>query len=560
MSSSQETRVPAVANPIRFRRNIDIGAADAENDDLYLEHCFIDTGDVSTILDCENSKCIILGRTGVGKTALIKEVHKRSEHWSELSPEALSLQYIANSNVLRFFEEAGVHLDIFYSLLWRHIMTVELLKLRFNITNEDQQHRFYDYVKTIVARDRGKERALKYLSEWGDKFWTETEYRITEFTKKLENDLKGSVKIGAQSLGLGAEGARRLTAEEKVDVRNRGMEVVNAVQVKELHDVIGFLADEVFRDRFDRYHLIIDRLDESWVDDKIRFKLIKALIEAVRTFKRVHPVKIVIALRTDLLYRLVREASDPGFQEEKYRSLYLRIRWSRQQLVTLLDNRVTYMFERQYTRQNIRLGDIMPTQLIQRRSATDYILDRTFQRPREAIIFLNECIMRSEGASRITIQTIRQAELSYSQQRLTSAADEWRREYPSLIIYSKILERRSIPFKLEDIPVEECEKFAFNLIQNSPNDEASPLAEEFYTGDNPEARYALLECIFQALYHVGIISVKLGPQLPRQWSLDSESILTKGQLKPSTTIDVHKTFHAALGVILRGVAGEQARR
>src|ERR1700686_2890234 len=101
-------------NPIRFRRNIDIGAADAENDDLYLANCFVDTGDVATILDCESSKCIILGRTGIGKTALIKEIHKHAGHLAELSPEALSLQYITNSNVLRFFEEAGVHLDIFY--------------------------------------------------------------------------------------------------------------------------------------------------------------------------------------------------------------------------------------------------------------------------------------------------------------------------------------------------------------------------------------------------------------------------------------------------------------
>src|SRR5579884_1712418 len=197
----------ASSNPIRFRRNIDIGAADAENDDAYLDHCFVDIGDISTILDCDSPKCIILGRTGVGKTALIKQILKRGHrHVAELSPEALSLHYITNSNVLRFFEEAGVHLDIFYSLLWRHIISVELLKLKFGINSEDQQQTFFDYIRNIVARDKAKERALSYLSEWGDKFWTETEYRTTEFTKKLENDLKGAVRVSAHSLELGAEG------------------------------------------------------------------------------------------------------------------------------------------------------------------------------------------------------------------------------------------------------------------------------------------------------------------------------------------------------------------
>lgn len=152
-------------NPIRFRRNVDIGAADAENDDTYLDACFVDTGDVATILDCNSPKCIILGRTGVGKTALIKQIRKRADHLAELSPETLSLNYITNSNVLKFFEEAGVHLDIFYALLWRHVLTVELLKLRFNIANQDQQHKFHDFITGIVTRDRAKGRALQYLTD-----------------------------------------------------------------------------------------------------------------------------------------------------------------------------------------------------------------------------------------------------------------------------------------------------------------------------------------------------------------------------------------------------------
>jgi hypothetical protein len=280
-------------------------------------------------------------------------------------------------------------------------------------------------------------------------------------------------------------------------------------------------------------------------------KLIKALIEAVRTFKRVHSVKIILALRADLLYRLVRESTDPGFQEEKYRSLYLNIRWSRQQLVKVLDSRVSFMFERQYTRADVRLEDIMPQHQMQKKSATDYILDRTFLRPREAIIYLNECIARSEGASRIAAKVIQQAELNYSQQRLTSIADEWRREYPFVTDYCNILERRSTPFKMEDISIEECEKFAYDMIMERPTDAISPICEEFYTGTDPGSRYPMLEMVMQALYHVGIISVKLEPHLPRQWSSDSVSFLSKGQLKSDTLIDVHKTFHAALGVSSR---------
>src|SRR5262245_50883029 len=116
-----------MANPIKFRRNTTIGSADAESDDLFLEHCFVDTGDAAALLDCDNPQSIVLGRTGAGKTALLRQIAKQAEHCAEISPEALALNYVTNSNILKFFEESGVNLDIFYSLLWRHIITVELL-------------------------------------------------------------------------------------------------------------------------------------------------------------------------------------------------------------------------------------------------------------------------------------------------------------------------------------------------------------------------------------------------------------------------------------------------
>jgi hypothetical protein len=535
-------------NPVLLRRDIDIGSGDAENDSLYLDNCFVKTGDVETILDCESPKCIILGRTGVGKTALIRQISKEAQHVAELSPEALSLHYITNSNVLRFFEEAGVHLDIFYSLLWRHIITVELLKLRFCITDEDGQHRFWESVKNLVTRDRAKKRALQYLSDWGSKFWTETEYRTTEFTRKLENDLRGSVKVHSQALELGAEGVKRLSQQEKIDVINHGTEVVNTVQVKELHDVVEFLSNDVFDRRFDNYYIVIDRLDEGWVDDKIRFKLIKSLIETVRTFKKVQSIKVILALRTDLLYRLILNSSDPGFQEEKYRSLYLNLHWTREQLTRLLDKRVSFMFCRQYTRQDVALSDIMPKNQMNKRSALDYILDRTFQRPREAIMFVNECIAGSEGSSRISPQVIRTAELNYSQQRVISIVDEWRREYPYLKTYMKLLERRTTPFILADISFEESRKFALDVVDCNQSDMITTLCEEFYIADDPEGRYPILETVMQALQHVGVIAAKLEPHLAVQWSFEGALSPFKGKLKPDTHIYVHDTFHAALGI------------
>src|SRR5205823_4544855 len=133
-----------------------------------------------------------------------------------------------------------------------------------------------------------KERAFCYLREWGDKFWQETEYRTREFTEKLETDLRAAVSIDSTLINAGIEGAQKLTAEQRGEVRQRGIQIVNSVQIKMLHDVIDFMAADIFTDRRKQYYVLVDRLDENWVDDRIRFKLIKALLEAIRSFKKIH--------------------------------------------------------------------------------------------------------------------------------------------------------------------------------------------------------------------------------------------------------------------------------
>ena len=111
-----------------FKSNQFIGAAAAEQDHYFLSQCFVDTGELDTIRDCEDPRRLLIGRTGAGKTALLARLAEVEDHVINIEPESLALTYIANSNVLKFFAETGVKLDIFYRLLWRHVFCVEILK------------------------------------------------------------------------------------------------------------------------------------------------------------------------------------------------------------------------------------------------------------------------------------------------------------------------------------------------------------------------------------------------------------------------------------------------
>jgi hypothetical protein len=134
---------------------------------------------------------------------------------------------------------------------------------------------------------------------------------------------------------------------------------VNEVQIRELSDVIEMLAD-ILNDQMKRYYVTIDRLDENWIEDQLRYRLIRALIETSRDFRKVRNAKIIIALRFDLVDRVFRLTRDAGFQEEKYETLFLDIVWSSQQLVDVLDTRIDYLVKQRYTDQVVTHKDLLP--------------------------------------------------------------------------------------------------------------------------------------------------------------------------------------------------------
>ena len=189
------------ANQFIFRSNQTIGAAAAEQDEQYLSECFVDTGILQILLDCEDHRCILVGRTGAGKSALIAQIRAEGEHVMLIHPESLSLAYISNSNVINFFSEAGINLNLFYRLLWRHVFVVEILKEKFGIDSEQRKQSFFANIFDSFTRNKKHEMALEYLRDWGDSFWRETDYRVKEVTNKLEQDLQGAAKAAVPDIG-----------------------------------------------------------------------------------------------------------------------------------------------------------------------------------------------------------------------------------------------------------------------------------------------------------------------------------------------------------------------
>lgn len=546
----------SVTSRIRLRRLDTIGNPSAESDEDFLFDCFVDTGLLDLLQDCSDQRTIILGRTGAGKTALLKMLLNHQERSIALDLQNLSLGYISNSTILTFFEALNIKMDIFYRFLWRHVLLVEILKMHFGLDSEEKKVTF---LEGLSLRFSGKKRyldAFQYLNEWGSSFWQTTEERIKELTRRVEADLRAKADVGIKDvISLGAEGSYHLTQEQQREYTQRGKEVINNIQMSKLTLLFDALEEEILIDPQKRYYIVVDQLDEGWVEDTRRYPLIRALIETMRDInQKVRQVKVVIALRTDLFQRVLEATMDSGFQEEKYLGLTLPVTWDQPALVQFLDKRIDQLFQRRYDRSvRVTYHDLLPAMVGgHREPAIDYILDRTLLRPRDVIAFFNLCMVQADGEMRIAPTQLFQAEGEYSQRRLTALSHEWSAQYPYLVALCYLLKGRSECFALRELDESALNELCLSVLIQEPLKPGKEVErfQAFYEGKLSAA--ALRAFIASVLHQVGIVGLKTDPFKSVIWSATGQAKVSLAEITDATQVSIHKMMWRALGVVPAG--------
>ena len=544
----------------KFRKTDTIGAASAEDDGEFLQECFVTTGEYEALKNQEDIRQIVLGRTGSGKSALFERL---KQEWPDrvitIEPDNLALTYISNSSTIRYFSELGVNLDPFYKLLWRHVLTVEVLRKHFESHANGETERWWDSFLAMFSsqtpKDKDARQAIQYLRQWGEKFWVETEYRVKEITTTMENKLKDqlsvNVGIGPLKAGVSSSADSRLSDEEKIEVVDRGQRVVSETQVQDLSKVRDLLSS-VLTDRQKSYYILIDRLDENWVEEKLRYRLIMALLDSIKEISRIKNIKILVAIRRDLIDRVFIFVRGAGFQEEKYQSLYLPIQWTPNQIMEVLDKRIDNLVSRRYEKRNrVTHQDLLPRQ-INRVPIVKFITDRA-QRPRDVISFFNKCIEAAEGKPRLSVDTLRNAEGQYSRQRLRALADEWHADYPGLLDFVEILKTRPRSFMLSQVEYNELADVCLKSAIEHANALGVLREHARNVCEGLVDVYDFKRTLFMVFYRIGLVGLKLETFESASWVGESGQGVSPSEINNETGVVVHTTYWRALGVRVKKV-------
>ena len=295
--------------------------------------------------------------------------------------------------------------------------------------------------------------------------------------------------------------------------------------------------------------MLIDRLDENWVEDKLRYRLIMALIDTIREMSRIANIKVLVSIRRDLIdrvFRLVREAG-AGFQEEKYQSLYLPLLWSPDQIIEILDRRIAVLVARRYDkRKPVSHADLMPRQ-IDKVPIRKFITDRA-QRPREVISLFNKCIEESAGKLRFSVDTLRRAEGEYSRQRLRALGDEWHADYPGLLDFVGILKKRSASFQIGTISLEDVTELCLMSTIDNSTDAGMLRSGAKQVCDGIVSVEEFRRMLFIVFFRIGLVGLKLETFEKASWADELGQGVSRSEIDDTTRVLVHTTYRRALGI------------
>ena len=459
----------------KFRSDDTIGNLDAESDD-FLHSCFFESNVYKTLSNFENNsdftKRIIVGRTGSGKTALLKQIKKdqRIKKTNEIEAESTVFEHIKNNVFISQLNDEKIDLRVFYKSLWVHVLLTKIIE---TIDTE----KFLDLLKkplSTIKKRYNIDLAKDYVNSFENGFFNDN--IVSEMTDRMHNDLKASLGLPGINLGGG------ISSDASQKIQRETSRYVSSELLKKQKELIKIIEDEFSNENQIKIIISIDDLDKSWLSSsEIRYDFINALLDAFKELINIKSVKILISIRTDIMMGIY---NNNLRQEEKDKAFILPIKWNRKEISEILDKRINHLIKHKYqSRSDVKFSEIFNFS-IKNTTVNEYILDRTMLRPRDAIDFINICLSNSDGLNAMNENLVLQSEEEFYTSRKQALIKEWFSLYPHIKDYIdgisflsniefNILEDKSLFEKIEEFLIlrsKDNEGIEHNKIVTSPFD------------------------------------------------------------------------------------------
>lgn len=514
---------------ITFKRNMNIGTISAEDDSEFLAECFLETPEYEELLEFPNKKMILLGRTGSGKTALISKIKEEVNVYIEIKPDTFALQYILNVPFIKRLKDENVNLDIFYKFLWLHELISQIIKHYFAYKNR----KFVDELTQKVS-DLGRIQQLKkYLYEYDGIFFDEGS--TEKITKEIEKE--ATAIAGTEFTQLKG----KFTDNLKQEIQSKTSQYIHKKQIKQLKNIISLFKEYFINNRQKHIVVAIDNLDMNWIDDESKYQLIDALLNAIREFIDVPNIKILMALRADLLAKTCEVTKR---QNEKDESLTLRINWTPRMIEELLDKRINYLFCNKY-KKNTKLSfkDLFNFK-INNQECTEYIIERTMLRPRDAIDFINKCISEADSCSLITIDNVLEAEKNYRSFRLIALDHEWASIYGDVNIYIQVIYYFGNTFEYRKLLETENYSTIETILYEQMRKRNDSLLNNFFN-TNVQDKYRQernIKELLNIMFTMGLIGIRRNVNDTLNFSTPLRPNLTEMDFTENLSFEIHPLF------------------
>lgn len=459
-------------------KDLDFGGVDAESDRRLADY-FISTPQVNEALSFRSAHFI--GRKGSGKSSIFTQLPRlAANRYGESCRVSLMTPDQYAWGALRQYEERGLLPEQAHSNAWKFTIAVDAaaaaLEAPAELLGEDAR-KALTQIRSFVANNFGTEAPTP-----------------TTTAKRL---LKGLDAFNLEAFGFGV-GFERSKQELPLTPQ-----------------IIDLLLDAVEK-VCGRVGVLVaaDRLDDSWDGSGVSMSLLVGLLKATKEINDRYShrdgtgLHVVTFLRSDIYQALRFDDKD------KHRAVEEEISWNVDLLRDLVNARlpkglsIDDIFE-----QGDMRGSIAPF---------NYLVKRTFLRPREIIQFLQLCQKRTRaGETEIAKDTIREAEELYSAWKVDDLKQEYHRVFSE---FDELLEAlRQTQHRYDSI-----DEFAAVLSSKAPK-----LVESHGTRE-----------LMQRLFDASIIGVRLRDAGVARFRCEDPDLL----LPTSGSVYIHQSLYKGLNI------------